>query len=253
MVEEGKVHLPIDLVGPIKGSGPYKWILTMVDKFTRFVQAAPLIDATAEKIGKALLDKWIFLYGCPEAVLSDRGANLTLAGAIQEVYKVLGMKKLQTTAYHPKGNGQCESYNKHLVIVLRKLVNAAPRDWYKSLSAAVFALNNSVCTSTNYTPSFLWFGRRVRLPTDLMLGTTTTTFYASGDHLSYELFLKLEDIFDEVRAANELTLTCHKAAHDRRKGFHWAYKVGIEFWYCGHYLPGSRLTVSSSPVLRGRG
>ena len=219
-------YLAIDLVGPVKGAGHYKWILTMVCKFTRFVQAVPLTNATSEKIAAALTEKWIFLYGCPEAVLSDRGANLTTAHVIQEVYKVMGLKKLQTTAYHPKGNGQCESYNKHLVIVLRKLVNSAPREWYKSVAAAVFALNNSVCASTGYSPSFLWFGRSLRLPSDLMLGTTTTSYYATAAHLASTLYLKMEEVFDDVRAANARTLVRHKAVHDRRKGFHWTYKVG---------------------------
>ena len=219
-------HVAIDLVGPIKGKCPKKWILTMVCKFTRFVEAVPLPNATAPIIARALADTWVFKYGVPECIMSDRGANLTTATVIKELYNVLGIQKLQTTAYHPKGNGHVEVYNKILVATLRKIIGDLPGKWPEKTPMAVFALNNSVCKSTGFAPAALWFGREVRTPTDLVFGTTTTKYYAQGQHYASETYHNMRDVFDIVRANSLRTLAQHKLAHDKKKKFHHQYAVG---------------------------
>ena len=40
------------------------------------------------------------MFGVPEALLSDGGTNL-LSSLMQDVCKLLGMKKLNTTTHHP--------------------------------------------------------------------------------------------------------------------------------------------------------
>ena len=76
--------------------------------------------------------------------MSDRGANLIQAEAIKEVYAILGIKKVNTTAYNPQGNGTVEGMNRSLVTVLKKLVYDNPKNWAKKLAHAVFAVNSSI-------------------------------------------------------------------------------------------------------------
>ena len=75
----------IDLIGPLSKTGYYKWILTMVCRFTKFVVAIPLRNASSEEIAKAFVNYWVLKFGVPEKVLSDRGANLIQAEVIKEV------------------------------------------------------------------------------------------------------------------------------------------------------------------------
>ena len=219
-------YLSIDLIGEIHGPGRYRWILTMVDRFTRFVRAVPLINATSETIAQALMKHWFWVYGVPECLLSDRGGNLTTSHTIKMLYNLMSVFKLQTTSYHARGNGQCESYNKHLVVVLKKLVDNDPKQWFRKLDQAVFALNTSVCSTTGFSAYKLHMGREVRVPADLIYDTTTTEFYKSGGHLAAASYYEMREVFDLVRANNMAGQMRQKVAYDRKRKFHTTYKVG---------------------------
>jgi hypothetical protein len=93
----------------------------MKDRFTKFIQLAPLIDGTSPKIAKALMDYWFFRFGIPEKILSDRAGNLT-GDLMKSVYNILQVNKVQTTSYHARGNGDCERSNKDVAIILKKLI-----------------------------------------------------------------------------------------------------------------------------------
>ena len=95
----------------------------MVDKFTRLISAVPLMNAESPTIAKALMNHWFWVYGIPEKMLSDRAGNLTMTNTMKVLYNLLSIYKAKTTAYHAQGNGQCENYNKHIVVVLKKLVS----------------------------------------------------------------------------------------------------------------------------------
>ena len=72
----------------------------------------------ATRIAKLLAEEIVPLFGVPEALLSDHGTNLLLC-LIQDVYKLLGIKKLNTTAHHPQCNGMVERFNSTLKTMLR--------------------------------------------------------------------------------------------------------------------------------------
>ena len=152
------------------------------------------------------------------------GGNLSSAEVMKELYNVMGIKKLRTTAYHPAGNGQVESYNKHLVVILRKLVHKSPREWPSKLQPAVFALNSSINVSTKFSPARLWFGRDLRIPADLLLGTTSTVFYKSREHLAATQHRDLQEAWDLALSNSISAGVRNKHLFDRKKGFHVVYK-----------------------------
>jgi len=79
----------------------------------------PIPDQKAVRIAKLLAEEVIPLFGVPEALLSDRGTNL-LSHLVQDVCKLLGIKKLNTTAYHPQCDGMVERFNRTLKTILCK-------------------------------------------------------------------------------------------------------------------------------------
>ena len=81
------------------------------------VYAAP--DQKAERIARLLAEEVVPFCGVPEAVLSDRGTNL-LSHLVQDVCRLLGIKELNTTSYHPQCDGMVERLNRTLKAMLRK-------------------------------------------------------------------------------------------------------------------------------------
>ena len=105
------------------------------------------------------------MFGVPEALLSDRGTNL-LSCLMQDVCKLLGIKKLNTTAHHPQCNGMVERFNRTLKTMLRKHVSRFGMQWDTYLSGVLWAYRNTPHSSTGEKPSFLLFGFDCRHPTE---------------------------------------------------------------------------------------
>ena len=78
----------------------------------------------------------------------------------------MGMKKVNTTAYHPQGDGLVERFNKTLLNMLAKTVKTGGHDWDDRL---LFAYRVSLQASTGESPFFLLYGRDPQLPTEAAL------------------------------------------------------------------------------------
>ena len=82
-------------------------ILMFQDHFTKHVLAYVTPNQIAKSIAKYLYQGYISIFGAPARLLSDRGANF-MSSVIDEMCKILGMKKLQTMPFHPQTNGLVE-------------------------------------------------------------------------------------------------------------------------------------------------
>ena len=91
----------------------------MVDYATRYPEAIPLKSVTAVEVAEAMVDM-ISKLGVPEEILSDRGAQF-MSEVMQEVSRMLSVKRLVSTSYHPICNGLCEKFNKTLKRMLKRL------------------------------------------------------------------------------------------------------------------------------------
>ncbi len=145
-------------------------ILVVTDLFTKYAWAIPTLDQTAVTTANALWKTVFQPFGCPETLHSDQGPNFE-SKVVQELCQLYGCKKTHTTPYHPQGNGGCERFNQTLLGLLGTLDMDRQTNWVESLPALVQAYNNSVHSTTGYAPTYLMFGRHVRLPTDLLHGT----------------------------------------------------------------------------------
>ena len=97
-------HVHVDLVGPLPVCSGFTYLLTIIDRRTRWPEAIPLQNMTAEECSKAFLLHWVARYGIPKDITSDRGRQF-VSHLWMEMTKGLGTKMHHTTAYHPQSNG----------------------------------------------------------------------------------------------------------------------------------------------------
>ena len=163
-------RLSIDFVGPMPASAQgNRYILTVRDCFTRWIEGFPTMDMTAATVA-SLLEKEIFTrYGLPEVIHSDQGTNFT-SSLLQEVYKELNIQSTTTPAYNPKSN-PVERTHRDLKSLLAACVDTHAQEWEDYLPLCLWAIRVTKNRSTGFSPFFLLYGRDPALEVDLLYGT----------------------------------------------------------------------------------
>lgn len=142
-------------------------VLVVTDHFTKMAHAFKCSDQSAKQVARQLWDKYFCVYGFPQRIHSDQGANFE-SQLIQELLQIAGVKKSRTTPYHPMGNGQTERFNRTLGNMIRALPPRDKQRWPQMLQTLTFAYNCTAHESTGYAPFYLMYGRVPRLPVDIM-------------------------------------------------------------------------------------
>ena len=125
----------MDLIGPITPASDkgHRYVLTLVDYATRYPEAVPLKNINTETGAEALLDLHSRV-GIPEEVLSDLGTQF-VSECMQEVSRLLSIRRLTTTPYHTICNGLTEKFNDTLKKMLRRLCIEQPKQWYRFINS----------------------------------------------------------------------------------------------------------------------
>ena len=130
-------HVHLDLVGPLPVSRGFKYLLTVIDRTTRWPEAIPIPDATTTTCVRAFLSGWVSRFGLPLHITSDRGSQFTSA-LWSATAKMFGITLHRTTSYHPQANGLVERFHRSLKASLRaRLVGS---DWADQLPLVLLGL-----------------------------------------------------------------------------------------------------------------
>ena len=95
-------------------------ILVFQDHFMKHVLAYMTPNQTARTVTKFLYQGYILIFRAPARLLSDRGANV-ISSVIDEMCKILGIRKLQTMLYHLQTNGLVERLHQTIIRMIGKL------------------------------------------------------------------------------------------------------------------------------------
>ena len=153
-------------------------VLVMQDHFSKHVVAYVVKDQKARTAAEALCSGYFGLFSAPAYLLSDKGKSFT-AMVVEDLCKLYGVKKLRTSSYHAQTNGQVEHMNQTLICLIGKLDEDKKACWSKHLLELLMAYNSTCLAVTGYSPHFLLFGRRPRIPADYLFPTLRDTPHKS--------------------------------------------------------------------------
>lgn len=133
-------------------------VLVVTDHFIKLAHAFPCTNQTAKPVARKLWDHVFCVYGFPQRIHSDQGANFECE-LRAELLRLSGVSKSHTTAYHPMGNGGTERFNRTLGSMLQSLPLQEKHKWPQQIQTLTFAYNatvhetteQSVCGQTGYT------------------------------------------------------------------------------------------------------
>ena len=144
------------------------------------------------------MNEFIARWGCPLSIHSDQGRNYE-SKVFKELCRMLEIKKTRTSAKNPRCNGVCEKYNGTLIRMIKAYLCGEQENWDLNLGCLAGAYRATPNETTKVSPNLLTIGREVRLPAELIYGSTTV----SGDKVtSYGDYV--DQLRDKMRHAHEI-------------------------------------------------
>ena len=131
----------LDIVGPLElpeidaFERRPRYLLTMIDSYSRWFEAAPLSDISAINVAKTFLSYWIARFGPPLTLVTDRGSQFR-SELMQSFTNLLGIHHIRTSAYNPRANGKVERMHRTMKAALR----ARGKYWVDQLPIVLFGL-----------------------------------------------------------------------------------------------------------------
>ena len=173
-----QIHM--DIVGPLPFCEGKKYLLTIIDRYTRWPEAIPIADITSQTVVKAFSENWVARFGAPSTVTTDRGSQFESC-KFNEFLSYIGCSRVRTTAYHPQSNGLIERFHRRL----KEGIKARSSDsWVQVLPSILLGIRTAVRDDTDCSPSEMLYGTALRLPGDLISPESFQSKFSPSDFTS---------------------------------------------------------------------
>jgi hypothetical protein len=189
------------MVGKLHKSWPggHVYMLVAVDKFTKWVEAAPV--TTQDSTAAINFIKFIvFCFGVPHSIITDNGTNFT-SKEFKSYCESMGIKLKFASVAHPKTNGQVKKANGLIYNGIKKRLLAplekAKHVWVDELPSVLWSLQTTPNAATQETPFFLVHGAEAVLPVKITHEAPKIAAY--DETISTEVLQDDVDALDEVR------------------------------------------------------
>ena len=186
-------HVHIDIVGPLPYTNGFIYLLTCIDRFTRWPEAIPIVDIRAETVADAFFSGWIARYGTPATITTDRGVQFE-SKLWDNLCNQFGIIRNRTTSYHPQSNGMVERFHRQLKAAI--MAHESPNPWTITLPAVLLGVCSAVKESLGRSAAEMIYGTTLRLPGEF---TKQYTVDANTD---------LENYSDKLRVAMSRLRLC---------------------------------------------
>ena len=112
----------------------YRYIITVIDLCTRFVELIPLNNMKSEYVARKLDETWLCRFPKPSKMTTDQGF---INKEFQELLSYYGITPCATIAYNPQANGVVERMHYYLKNCLRCSEN---QNWEDELQGVAWSI-----------------------------------------------------------------------------------------------------------------
>ena len=205
----------MDILGPFpRTASGNKYLLTFIDHLTQYPEAIPIKEMTAEACARAYATQVIARHGSGSKLITDQGRNFT-STFFKETCKILGIRQIFTTAYHPQSNGRLERMHKTLAESLSHYVNSCGTNWDALVPFFLMAFRNLPHGTTKYSPYYLLHGREMVVPSLQHLSAKL-----SPELRHTEQAPRLENLKAALKSAYRLAQENARKSHSYNKGYY---------------------------------
>ena len=99
-----------------------KYILCVTDAFYTYAKLVAITDKIAVTVASTIFSRWLCRHGLPLEFVSYNGTEFCNQ-IIEQLLKLLEIKKTTTKAYHPQSTAQAEVCKKTIAEYIRTKVN----------------------------------------------------------------------------------------------------------------------------------
>jgi transposase InsO family protein len=175
----------------------------VVDKFSKWIEARPIVDVRSEEAVSFFTDI-IYHFGIPNTIITDNRTQFTRKKILN--FCVNNNIRVDWSAVaHPKTNGQVERANDMILQGLKprifKRLDKFRARWVAELPSMLWSLRTTPCRATGFTPFFMVHGSEAILPTDIDYGSPRVRAYTEeGNQVA------LEDAIDQLDEVRDIAL-----------------------------------------------
>ena len=188
------------------------------DHFSKYIVVYVVKDQTARTAAETLRNGYFGLFGVPAYLISDQGKAFT-GHIITHLCELYGVQKLRTSPYHAQTNGQVKRMNQTIMCMIGKLEEDRKACWSKHLPELLLAYNATCSAVTGYSPYYLLFSTRPRIPVDYLFPTLCDSPHQTKMEVSVAAMQKrLKEAFTVARhlTSEEVARQCRY--YDRKAG-----------------------------------
>lgn len=167
-----RVHM--DLLGPLISMGENKYLLVLIDSFSRWTELCPIVDKSAKTVANAIMENWFLKFTAPKHITSDQGEEF-VNYAVSNLNEFFNVKHILCSVAHPESNGLVERCNRKIIDYLRKYTSR--NEWESLVPFIQFSLNTIVHSSSKISAFEVLFGRKPSLPGDLLKDELSRKYY----------------------------------------------------------------------------
>ena len=212
-------RINIDAIGPLpETEDGYKFILVVIDTFSRWVMLYPTKSTGGEECAKALIQHF-GLFGVASEVLSDKanqqgettevlsdgGSQLDNA-TVRQALELIGARHNISIAHSSEENAIVERANKEVVKYVRGFVydSKAPKEWEDFLPFIQRTMNAEVVSALGFSPADIVFGKAINLDRSVLVPNKVIACEARPDLAEYvRKLIEVQKHITEVAARSQ--------------------------------------------------